>query len=254
MTATLNQEPRCVKIEGMSDDLARAAPAGAAPPASPAVAAAAPERAALVRPYRGVPADARVADRRERLLAAALAEIAAGGVATLSVRAICTRAGLTRRYFYESFGDLDALLLAAFDALHAEIADAIVGALARVREEAAAGGAGDAGGEVAFDVRARAAIGAGLRVVLGEPAKARLLVAAGGDHGALAARRAEAVDAFATLVAAELPRGADRSPIAARMITGGLIEAVDAWLRGAVDLSEAELIDEAARLATALAG
>lgn len=241
MPATLNQEPRCVKIEGMSDDLARAAPAGAAPPASPAVAAAAPERAALVRPYRGVPADARVADRRERLLAAALAEIAAGGVATLSVRAICTRAGLTRRYFYESFGDLDALLLAAFDALHAEIADAIVGALARVRA-------------APFDVRARAAIGAGLQIVLGEPAKARLLVAAGGDHGALAARRAEAVDAFATLVAAELPRGADRSPIAARMITGGLIEAVDAWLRGAVDLSEAELIDEAARLATALAG
>ncbi|MDW5595679.1 TetR family transcriptional regulator [Conexibacter stalactiti] len=194
------------------------------------------------RPYRGIPADARVADRRERLLAAARAEIAAGGVAALSVRAICTRAGLTRRYFYESFSDLDALLLAAFDALHAEIADAVVGALAQVREQP-------------FDVRARAAIGAGLEVVVAEPAKARLLVAAGGEHGALAARRAEAVDAFATLVAAELPGPPEaRSPIAARMVTGGLIETVDAWLRGVVPLDEEGLIAEAARLASALAG
>lgn len=198
----------------------------------------------VVRPYRGIPADARVADRRERLLTAARAEIAAGGVAALSVRAICTRAGLTRRYFYESFDDLDALLLAAFDALHAEIADAIVGALAEVREQP-------------FDARARAAIGAGLEIVVAEPAKARLLVAAGGEHGALAARRAEAVDAFATLVAAEISSPPtppeERSPIAARMVTGGLIETVDAWLRGVVPLSEEELIAEAARLAAALA-
>ncbi|HST41498.1 MAG TPA: TetR family transcriptional regulator, partial [Conexibacter sp.] len=189
------------------------------------------------RPYRGIPADARVADRRERLLTAARAEIAATGIAALSVRAICTRAGLTRRYFYESFSDLDALLLAAFDALHAEIADAIVGALAEVREQP-------------FDARARAAIGAGLEIVVAEPAKARLLVAAGGEHGALAARRAEAVDAFATLVAVELPGPPEeRSPIAARMVTGGLIETVDAWLRGVVPLNEEELIAEAARLA-----
>lgn len=202
-------------------------------------------RGAVVRPYRGIPADARVAERRERLLAAARSEIAAGGIAALRVRAICTRAGLTRRYFYESFDDLDALLLAAFDALHAEIADAIVAALAAVRERP-------------FAERARAAIAAGLTVVVAEPAKARLLVAAGGEHGALAARRAEAVDAFVTLVAGEISHPPtppqERSPIAARMITGGLIETVDAWLRGSVPLSEQELVDEAARLSSALAG
>ncbi|MDO8188967.1 TetR family transcriptional regulator [Conexibacter sp. JD483] len=198
----------------------------------------------VVRPYRGIPADARVAQRRARLLSAALEEIAAGGVAALSVRATCTRAGLTRRYFYESFSDLDALLVAAFDDLHREIADAIVAALAAVQG-------------APFDARARAAIGAGLTIVLETPAKARLLVAAGGEHGALAARRADAVDAFATLVADAIatPPGpaAPASPIAARMVTGGLIETVDAWLRGAVELTEQELVAEAARLASALA-
>ncbi len=196
------------------------------------------------RPYRGIPADARVAERRARLLAAALEEIEASGVAGLSVRAICTRAGLTRRYFYESFSDLDALLLTAFDDLHREIADAIVAALAALHG-------------APFDARARAAIGAGLTIVLTTPAKARLMIAAGGEHHALAARRAEAVDAFATLVADAIatPPGpaVPVSPIAARMITGGLIETVDAWLRGAVELSEQELIEHAARLATALA-
>lgn len=198
----------------------------------------------VVRPYRGIPADARVADRRARLLAAALEELAAGGVAALSVRAICARAGLTRRYFYESFSDLDALLVAAFDDLHEEIADAIVAALDAVRG-------------APFDERARAAIGAALAIVLATPAKARLMIAAGGEHGALAARRAEAVDAFATLVADAIatPPGpaSPPSPIAARMVTGGLIETVDAWLRGAVDLDERQLVEEAARLAAALA-
>ncbi len=115
MRSTLNQEPQCVNIEAMS-------------PTEPMRGGAAD--GGVVRPYRGIPADARVAERRARLLAAALDEIAGGGVAALSVRAICARAGLTRRYFYESFGDLDALLLAAFDDLHGEIADAIVAALA----------------------------------------------------------------------------------------------------------------------------
>lgn len=201
-------------------------------------------RAPVTRPYRGVAAGERVAARRARLLAACLEEVALDGVAAVTVRAVADRAGLTRRYFYESFSDRDALLAAAFDTLRDEIAAAIGGAL----EPLHAAGAG-------FDQRARAAIAAALAVVLDTPAKARLLLAA--NEGTLAPRRAAALDAFVGLVAAELPpeTAPEEAALRARMITGGLIEAVDAWLRGALapDLDRDALVARTAALAAALA-
>lgn len=199
---------------------------------------------ALTRPYRGVPADARVAARRERLLAACLAEVDAVGVTGVTVRAVGERAGLTRRYFYESFDGLDALLAAAFDALRDEITAAISVVLEPLH-------AADAG----FEARARASIGAALAVVLDTPAKARLLLAAG--DGPLAGRRHAALDAFVALVAEELPASVEPAArqLRARMIAGGLLELADAWLRGALPASvdRDELLAHATRMATELA-
>ena len=196
------------------------------------------------RPYRGVPADARVAARRERLLAACLEEVDAVGVAGVTVRAVGERAGLTRRYFYESFDDLDALLAAAFDALRDEITAAVARVLAPLHAEGAP-----------FEARARASIAAALAVVLDTPAKGRLLLAAG--DGPLARRRHAALDAFVALVAEELP-GAEppaARELRARMIAGGLLELADAWLRGALppEVDRDELVAHATRMATALA-
>lgn len=47
------------------------------------------------------------------------------GWAALSARRICEQAGLTRRYFYESFDDLDALLGAAFDRITGPVTQAV---------------------------------------------------------------------------------------------------------------------------------
>jgi AcrR family transcriptional regulator len=66
------------------------------------------------RRYGGRSRTDRMAERREKLLRAALALYARVGREGASVTAICAEAGLTTRYFYESFPSHDALFLAVF--------------------------------------------------------------------------------------------------------------------------------------------
>lgn len=62
------------------------------------------------RRYRGSSGDQRRNERYEQLLSAGLSVIGSQGYAAASVRSICTAAGLTERYFYESFANREALL------------------------------------------------------------------------------------------------------------------------------------------------
>ncbi len=82
------------------------------------------------RAYGGVSAEQRVAERRERLLDAGLEEFGTRGFAQTGVRDICRRAGLTDRYFYESFRDGAELLTAVFDRATKQLFEVTAGALA----------------------------------------------------------------------------------------------------------------------------
>ncbi len=64
----------------------------------------------MSRPYRGLAADARSADRRARLLRAAVDLVGTQGVAAMTMRAVCREASLSQKFFYESFTDTDDLL------------------------------------------------------------------------------------------------------------------------------------------------
>src|SRR5436189_750000 len=88
------------------------------------------------RPYGGISASERVAARRERLLAAGLELYGTHGFAATGVKDLCRAAGLTDRYFYESFRDSRELFLAVFDGVTDELFAAVV--------EAVAQGGGDA--------------------------------------------------------------------------------------------------------------
>ena len=57
--------------------------------------------------WSGVPLEDRQALRREDLIAAGVGLLGSEGGPALTVRAVCKAAGLTERYFYESFGDRD---------------------------------------------------------------------------------------------------------------------------------------------------
>lgn len=97
----------------------------------------------LVRPWRGMSVEQRVAERRERLLAAGLEVYATHGFQASKVSDVCASAGLTQRYFYESFADKEALLWAVAERIVADFVAAAGPSLVLIGTdfEAAADGA-----------------------------------------------------------------------------------------------------------------
>jgi AcrR family transcriptional regulator len=65
--------------------------------------------------FKGISADDRRNDRRSRLVAAAFAIAGTEGAAAIGVGRVCLDAGLTKRYFYESFASLAELQSAVVD-------------------------------------------------------------------------------------------------------------------------------------------
>src|SRR5690242_11257414 len=66
------------------------------------------------RVYGGATGPQRRDQRRRALLDAAATLIRDGGLAAVGYRAVCRASGLSERYFYESFADVDDLLRAVF--------------------------------------------------------------------------------------------------------------------------------------------
>ena len=81
--------------------------------------------------WTGVPLEDRQARRRDELLAAGLQLLGATSGPAVTVRAVCRQTGLTERYFYESFPNREALLLAAYAHVIGGLRARIVAALLR---------------------------------------------------------------------------------------------------------------------------
>lgn len=200
----------------------------------------------VVRPYRGVSADERRTIRRAQLIEAALDVLGADGMSGLTMTAVCARAGLTERYFYESFRDRDELLGAVFDTCLLEMDTAMFAAI-------------DAAPPDLLE-RCRAAAGAMIGVLTDDPRKARVHAEAIGA-AALAERRAAAVSAHAALLASQMRelRGLDRPEhdaplrLGTVVLMGGLSDAILSWLDGSLEMSRATLVEECARLAVGVA-
>jgi AcrR family transcriptional regulator len=118
--------------------------------------------ASTARPYGGVSADDRRADRRARLIEAGLEVLGDRGWAGTTVRGVCAEAGLSERYFYESFGDGDRLLAAIFDSVASDAAKAVLTAVEAAPHDAAA--------------KARAGIDAFVRMLAEHPRRARAML------------------------------------------------------------------------------
>jgi AcrR family transcriptional regulator len=97
-----------------------------------ASAAPAPARAAVPngRPFRGVPSDERLAQRRKQLVEAGFATFGTRGFHETGVRDVCAAARLTERYFYESFRNLEGLFLAVYGEAVERVRSVVTGALA----------------------------------------------------------------------------------------------------------------------------
>ncbi|MBF6126052.1 TetR/AcrR family transcriptional regulator [Nocardia brasiliensis] len=82
-----------------------------------------------MRRWRGRSPAARVAMRRDQLIEACTELMATIGAAETSMRGVCRQAGLTERYFYESFPNLDALLTTVLDTVVLGARDRLLAAL-----------------------------------------------------------------------------------------------------------------------------
>jgi AcrR family transcriptional regulator len=78
--------------------------------------------------YGGVSKEERRAERRARLVAAARKVYGEQGFRQASVKSLCVEAGLTERYFYESFSNSEELLLAAYHSVIVELLDELTAA------------------------------------------------------------------------------------------------------------------------------
>jgi AcrR family transcriptional regulator len=198
----------------------------------------------MPRIYGGVNQEQRVASRRAALIASALELLGTEGLTGTSVRAVCASAGLTARYFYESFENLDALLVAVFDEIVAEVAATVVAASVAAPADARA--------------KARAAIAAFVELIGVDPRKARVLFVEARAVEALEQRRFEAMHGMAALVAAQGRAfygitAPDRlTDMTAMMLVGGLTETLLAWLDGTLHATREQLIADCADLFTVM--
>src|ERR1700722_9707356 len=69
----------------------------------------------VTMPFKGISAEDRRVHRRSRLVAAAFEIAGTEGAGALGVGRVCVAAGLTKRYFYESFATLAELQSAVVD-------------------------------------------------------------------------------------------------------------------------------------------
>ncbi|NKX86317.1 TetR family transcriptional regulator [Nocardia coubleae] len=191
------------------------------------------------RAYRGVAADERRARRRAALLDAALDLLAADGAAAVTKRAVCARAKLNDRYFYEQFADRDAVLTTLVEELTAEGIAAVVAATHAAEPD--------------IHSQVHAAADAALGFLLDDPRRHALLLNAHSTEALQRARLAtqHAIARAMAAVSRELHPSPMSTPLdtdmAAYTVVSGTLELVAAWMRGEFDTTRAHLTDLIAR-------
>jgi AcrR family transcriptional regulator len=195
------------------------------------------------RPYRGVkPADRR-ADRRSRLLDAGLSILGSGaGPEALTVRGVCRLAGVSARYFYESFTDRDDFVGGVFDWVIADLAATTQATVASAR----------------LEEQPRAGIANIVRSIADDPRVGRLLFSTELADAVVVRKRVESAALMAALFgqhagqALQLPED-DHLRAISHFAVGGVMQTLTAWLSGQVALSQDELVDQLAWILDQLA-
>ena len=192
------------------------------------------------RSYGGRSAQERAEDRHARLVEAAISVLASQGERA-TMTAICHEAGLTERYFYESFPNREAALVAALERVSEEIS----GNAIRVLQETH----GTTEERVLAMTRDFAHWAAAHRD------RAVVAVMHARTIAALRQRRKELVITFAEIAAREAASlygdrawNPDRARVQGIVFIGGLAELVAAWLSGDVDLEPDALAEVVADL------
>lgn len=195
------------------------------------------------RDYGGVSAADRRADRRRRLLAAGRQLWGTAGVTDVTVRGVCSAAGLIPRYFYEQFPNREALLFAISDDVRDELLATLVDA-----------GVGDPG---TLTDKLRSALTALLDLLAVDPQIHRIVTSDLSSVPGLSEHRTHILDLITGLVVQYAPDVLDGEPPppaelhrGALFVVGGANRIIEDWLADPRE-SVAEVAAATAELCTA---
>lgn len=159
-----------------------------------------------------------------------------------TVGGLCATAGLNKRYFYESFADLDALSAAVVD----DIAENVRAATVR---------AADATAQDSLEVQAFAGVGAAVHALVDDPRRARVLLGGVAASPELHAHRTTVMHRLTDVLIDHGRRvhgvELETDPlamVAPAFIVGGTAEAILAFVDGATGLSLDEFVAQLATL------
>jgi AcrR family transcriptional regulator len=173
--------------------------------------------------WSGVPLQDRQAVRRAELIAAGVQLLGDAGGPVLTVRAACRAAGLTERYFYESFGDRDEFVRAVYDDVCTRAMSTLMSAQT-----------------------AREAVERFVELMVDDPVRGRvLLLAPDSVEPVLVRSGAQWMERFIGLLQHKLTRISD--PVLQAMVATGLIGALSAlftaYLDGRLAATREQFID-----------
>jgi AcrR family transcriptional regulator len=188
------------------------------------------------RVYAGETMSQRIQRRRTALIDAAIAVVADRGWRQLTVERVCESAGLIRRYFYESFADLDAITEAMIDT----VADQLLTRVVRNDLDAPR------------DELIHTMVGEVVEYGIENPAHVRVLFGEMSSTTAAARRRLAAIGRIVQLLAVDgrTIHHVDDPMIdlAASLLVNGSTATLLDWLDGKIATSERQFIDDLATL------
>ncbi|MCX2928786.1 TetR/AcrR family transcriptional regulator [Mycobacterium sp. CVI_P3] len=172
--------------------------------------------------WSGVPLPDRQALRRDELIAAGVIVLGSPGGPALTVRAVCRHAGLTERYFYESFPDRDEFVRAVYD----DVCNRAMAALTSAGTP-------------------REAVQRFVALMVDDPVRGRVLLLAPQVEAVLTHSGAEWMPRFIELLQSKLT--AINDPVLQNMMATGLIGALTAlftaYLEGRLAATREQFID-----------
>lgn len=200
--------------------------------------------AATGRRYAGLTPAERAEQRRAAILAAALELFGTNGYANSPVKQICREAGLTERYFYESFADREDCLAT----LYSGIAEGMRAATVAAVQDAAPD----------LEAVTRAGLAAFIGYLTDDPRRARVdLIEVVGVSEAMEQRRHAVLGDFTDIILATwaASRGKPVTPHIRSMavvLAGGVNHLLVDWLMSGRQQNPIELVDACATIFSAV--
>jgi AcrR family transcriptional regulator len=177
--------------------------------------------------WSGVPLRDRQTLRRGELITAGVALLGSRGGPALTVRAVCRAAGLTERYFYESFSDRDEYVAAVYD----DVCNSAMSTLMKSDSP-------------------RDAVERFVALMVDDPTRGRVLLLAPEAEPVLAHSGAEWMPNFIELLQRKLTRITDPTiqAMAATGLIGALSALFTAYLDGRLAATREQFIDHCVEL------